>query len=688
MTNGLLSGTVSRRGLLAGTGGLAVLAALAACSSPGGTSTSTLKFWNMPWGGTAFSPLDKKITLAYKPASGLPAAGYQAVQWSNFTTTFASALASNTGPAVSSGAGTQAFQFAEKNYIAYADSLFDSWKSNGMLDDFLPGVLDTMKTRKGYVAVPYNLDMRVLWYRKSLLEKAGVEPPTDWQSYLDVCAALKKIGVFGFGIASGAQGNGFQVLTGLLINNGGGLFNADQKPDCVTPANIEALEFVVEMIRKGYMDPGSVSYSTTNAQSQWKAGTFGMGFESPGLAQVLGGPLVQGVPGRFQRGHDDREVAAHLQDLGRAGRRRAVRRRDPGRQHSGDEHVGAEPAVAEGHPQGVAADPAEDPDLAAEVADGHPIDTGVGPPRAPRRGGRGPGATRRAAARAAPELERAHARPLRDPGGPAAPPAQPVSRAVRGSAVPAQRRPGRRRHVRRPAELRDRADLPGVLARRLVHSRLHGRRRLRELDHRPRPGAAAADARTGERHPQGPAAAPWVVPIVVSSTSWNWLVATPQSPLPLVAKALGFGDVLFLADPLLAQITVCVFKVWISFPFMMMMMSSALASVDTTVYEASRVDGASRWKTFRFITLPMISRSTYISWILMTIFCVNDFPTIFLLTGGGPVNSTQTLVVLAYTTVFQNFQTGPGVAIAFLMTIVLVIVSVTLYRQIRKAAIE
>ena len=181
---------------------------------------------------------------------------------------------------------------------------------------------------------------------------------------------------------------------------------------------------------------------------------------------------------------------------------------------------------------------------------------------------------------------------------------------------------------------------------------------------------------------------PWVVPIVVSSTSWNWLVATPQSPLPLLAKALGFGDVLFLADPLLAQITVCVFKVWVSFPFMMMMMSSALASVDTTVYEASRVDGATSRQTFRFVTLPMIARSTYISWILMTIFCVNDFPTIFLLTGGGPVDSTQTLVVLAYTTVFQNFQTGPGVAIAFLMTLVLIVVSVTLYRQIRKAGIE
>ena len=180
---------------------------------------------------------------------------------------------------------------------------------------------------------------------------------------------------------------------------------------------------------------------------------------------------------------------------------------------------------------------------------------------------------------------------------------------------------------------------------------------------------------------------PWVVPVVVSATAWNWLVATPQSPLPILAESLGLGNVLFLANPTLAQITVCVFKVWISFPFMMMMMSAALASVDNNVYEAARVDGASRWQELTSITLPMISRSTYISWILMTIFCVNDFPTIFLLTGGGPVNATQSLVVMAYNTVFQNFNTGTGVAIAFLMTLVLIIISVALFRQIRKVQI-
>ncbi|GAB2586475.1 carbohydrate ABC transporter permease [Microlunatus antarcticus] len=177
---------------------------------------------------------------------------------------------------------------------------------------------------------------------------------------------------------------------------------------------------------------------------------------------------------------------------------------------------------------------------------------------------------------------------------------------------------------------------------------------------------------------------PWVVPIVVSSTAWNWLVATPSSPVPALAERLGFGQLLFLADPTLAAITVCVFKVWVSFPFMMLMTSAALASVDTTVYEAANMDGATKWQQLTQITLPIVSRSTYISWILMTIFCVNDFPTIFLLTGGGPVTATSSLVVLAYRTVFQDFQTGPGVAIAFLMTIVLVIISTVLYRQIRK----
>ncbi|NNC13419.1 extracellular solute-binding protein [Planctomonas sp. JC2975] len=294
----------SRRAFLGMAGAGITTIALAACSSSGtGGSAGTMKFWNMPWGGTKFNPLDKKITLAYKPAGGLPSATYQEIQWSNFTQTFASAIASNTGPAVSSGGGTQAFQYAAEGKIAYADDLFSEWKSNGLYDDFLPGLLDAMKTDKGYVAIPYNLDMRILWYNKTLLDKAGTEAPTDWQSYLDAAAALKKIGVYGFSLSSNTSGgNSFQTLTGAMINNGGGLFDEEQKPNCVTQTNIEALDWVVEMIQKGYVDPGNLGYSSTNTNQQWSARTCAMGIDVPGLPQnvtgavqnelVLGDPLV------------------------------------------------------------------------------------------------------------------------------------------------------------------------------------------------------------------------------------------------------------------------------------------------------------------------------------------------------------------------------------------------------------
>lgn len=181
---------------------------------------------------------------------------------------------------------------------------------------------------------------------------------------------------------------------------------------------------------------------------------------------------------------------------------------------------------------------------------------------------------------------------------------------------------------------------------------------------------------------------PWVIPVVSSAMAWNWLIATPSSPVPLIFSSLGLGHPLFLADPALAAITVCLFKVWVSFPFMMLMMSSALAGVDESVYEAGRMDGASKWQQLTQLTLPMIARPVYISWILMTIFCVNDFTTVYLLTGGGPVSATNTLLVYAYRTVFQDMQTGPGVAIAFLMTFVLVVISVFLYRQIQKSSLQ
>ena len=293
----------TRRGFLGVAGGVAAATALAACSSPsskggssGGGSSSPIKFWNQVWGNNGFNALDKSITLGYKPAKGLPSVTYQVIQWANFTQTYSSAVASNTNPAISSGGGTQAFLFEAQGKIAYADHLYESWKKNGLYDDFLPGLIDTLKTKNGYAAIPYNNDMRVLWYSKSLLAKAGVQPPTDWTSFEKVCAALKKIGVYGYGTYAGAGGyTGQHNIVSHMINNGGGLFDAHHQPNCVTPANIEAVEWVLGLVKNGYVDPRSLTYTGENAQSQWKAKKYGMGFDTGGLADNLGGTFATDV---------------------------------------------------------------------------------------------------------------------------------------------------------------------------------------------------------------------------------------------------------------------------------------------------------------------------------------------------------------------------------------------------------
>jgi multiple sugar transport system permease protein len=181
---------------------------------------------------------------------------------------------------------------------------------------------------------------------------------------------------------------------------------------------------------------------------------------------------------------------------------------------------------------------------------------------------------------------------------------------------------------------------------------------------------------------------PWIVPIVVTAMSWNWLLAARDSVLPNIARSLGMGNVMFLGNPTLAMVTVCIFKVWISYPFMMMMCAAALESVESNLYEASSIDGANKWQQFRHIVLPVTARSTYISWILMAVFCVNDFPTIYLLTRGGPLDATTSLIVLAYKTTFLDFLPGAGIAIAFLMTAVMIALSVILLRQIRKSSLQ
>lgn len=285
----MIDKTISRRAALglglAGT----VSMALAACSRPGsGGAGGKLKFWDMQWGtGTPYTNAARGIAERYTPASGKLGVTYQSQSWTNWYQTFTSAAASRTTPAVSSGAAFLPYYFMEQGVCVPADNLVALLDKRGE-NDFLPGLLDAMKTKNGYVGVPWSLDLRVLWYRKSLLEQAGAAVPTDWDSFIAAGTALQKKGMIGLGMAAGSTTTDAQhTVAALMINNGGGLFAADATPDCVTDTNIETLDFLNECVRKGIIDPHAASYTTDNLNSDWKSGHVAMGFNQTGLDMTL-----------------------------------------------------------------------------------------------------------------------------------------------------------------------------------------------------------------------------------------------------------------------------------------------------------------------------------------------------------------------------------------------------------------
>ncbi|GAB3397749.1 extracellular solute-binding protein [Humibacter soli] len=293
MTHDTFSGaSFSRRGFLGLAGGAAAVAALAACSSGGSGGSGSgghVTFWDMPWGTAAYNVAAKNLTEAYKPTGKNLPMHYQTIQWNGFTQTFSSAIASNTGPAVSTGGGFQAFQFAAQGAIAYADDLLETFKKNGTYDDFLPGVIEPFKTKDGYAAVPTQLDMRAWWYRKSLFDEVGVSLPTTWDDYLTASKALAAKGYYSFGTGAGNGNNlGAHAMVSMMINNGGGLFNADGELDCVTPRNIEAMDVVKELVAMKAVDPGAVSYTTDNLNAQWKAKKVAMGIYAAELDLTVG----------------------------------------------------------------------------------------------------------------------------------------------------------------------------------------------------------------------------------------------------------------------------------------------------------------------------------------------------------------------------------------------------------------
>ena len=183
---------------------------------------------------------------------------------------------------------------------------------------------------------------------------------------------------------------------------------------------------------------------------------------------------------------------------------------------------------------------------------------------------------------------------------------------------------------------------------------------------------------------------PWAVPTVAAALIFAWIYNQENGVLNDATGALGLGQHGWLTDPTFGLSAVLVATVWKVFPLVLLVVLASLQSIPHELKEATWLDGATPFQSFKAVTLPHIMPTIRVMALLMTIWSIRRFEIIFLLTGGGPLDSTNTLVVNVYRTAFQDQNLGRAAAIGVLGLSLSIIVTVVYFvvenRQERKDA--
>ncbi|MEX3010478.1 carbohydrate ABC transporter permease [Hoeflea sp. TYP-13] len=169
---------------------------------------------------------------------------------------------------------------------------------------------------------------------------------------------------------------------------------------------------------------------------------------------------------------------------------------------------------------------------------------------------------------------------------------------------------------------------------------------------------------------------PYLLPTVVIVLTFKWMVDGSIGVLTAGVEAVGLPPIHWFESPVAAMSSVILVSVWLWTPFVTTSFLAALQTVPASLYEAAKVDGTNAVQRFFHITLPMLRPVLTVIILLRGVWMFNKFDVIWLLTGGGPVQSTEHLAVLSYTTAFAKFDIGTGAAIA---TISFLILSITVF---------
>ncbi|MDQ3527372.1 MAG: sugar ABC transporter permease [Actinomycetota bacterium] len=169
---------------------------------------------------------------------------------------------------------------------------------------------------------------------------------------------------------------------------------------------------------------------------------------------------------------------------------------------------------------------------------------------------------------------------------------------------------------------------------------------------------------------RGAAIVPYIVPVVVATIAWEWILDPSTGILNRLLEAVGIDAVNFLSSSW-AMFTVVMLSTWAWTPFVVIVFLSGLQTVPPELYESAKVDGAGQLRQFWSVTLPMLRDIIITIIVLRGIWMFNKFDMVYLLTAGGPLDRTRTLPVLIYDEAFRRFNVGYGTAVAVVSLLVM-----------------
>jgi len=176
---------------------------------------------------------------------------------------------------------------------------------------------------------------------------------------------------------------------------------------------------------------------------------------------------------------------------------------------------------------------------------------------------------------------------------------------------------------------------------------------------------------------------PVITSIVAIAVVWRFLLDPDVGLINMVLGGLGINGPAWLANPALAMPSIIAMAIWRNVGFAMVVFIAGMQAIPVMLYEAAAIDGAGRWQSFRYITLPMLRPTILFMLVITTIGYLQLFEEPFVMTDGGPLDSTLSVTMYMFQQGFEFFHQGYASAIAYVLFVIVAVVAFLQFKFLR-----